>query len=311
MNIRTDSVDDILEHYGIKRRSGRYPWGSGDRPYQNSGKHSGNYALNRTYQQAMANDSRKNTAKSVLNSILAGLLGGPAAFKVAQTVYEEHMNSIHNCDVTDYKTVQDPVEKMDEMDKIPPPLPKLSKNIKAVNPKHDTYGTVNNCQYCVVAMDMRERGYDVQARLRNDGGHEEDIRKWYNNPPPFTHVKMQPLSNETNDSLRERTYSAVMNQLEKQGEGARGYFGVKFMWGGGHAMYYKVENGKVNIYDPQNTNDDVTDTLAMAHPNGFSYLRLDNLTPREDGVGDAVISRKKANHKTKRKEWKSVEEDNQ
>lgn len=28
---------DILMHYGIKRRSGRYPWGSGDNPYQHSG----------------------------------------------------------------------------------------------------------------------------------------------------------------------------------------------------------------------------------------------------------------------------------
>ena len=25
-----------LEHYGVKRRSGRYPWGSGDNPYQRS-----------------------------------------------------------------------------------------------------------------------------------------------------------------------------------------------------------------------------------------------------------------------------------
>lgn len=63
MDIRTDSVDDVLEHYGIKRRSGRYPWGSGDRPYQNSSKHSGDYALNRTYQQAMANDIRKKYHK--------------------------------------------------------------------------------------------------------------------------------------------------------------------------------------------------------------------------------------------------------
>lgn len=28
---------DILMHYGIKRRSGRYPWGSGENPYQHSG----------------------------------------------------------------------------------------------------------------------------------------------------------------------------------------------------------------------------------------------------------------------------------
>lgn len=29
--------NDILMHYGVKRRSGRYPWGSGDSPYQHSG----------------------------------------------------------------------------------------------------------------------------------------------------------------------------------------------------------------------------------------------------------------------------------
>ena len=27
-------VEDILMHYGMPRRSGRYPWGSGDEPYQ-------------------------------------------------------------------------------------------------------------------------------------------------------------------------------------------------------------------------------------------------------------------------------------
>lgn len=29
-----DGCDDILEHYGTKEHSGRYPFGSGDRPYQ-------------------------------------------------------------------------------------------------------------------------------------------------------------------------------------------------------------------------------------------------------------------------------------
>lgn len=31
------SENNILEHYGTKRHSGRYPWGSGDNPYQHSG----------------------------------------------------------------------------------------------------------------------------------------------------------------------------------------------------------------------------------------------------------------------------------
>lgn len=32
-----ESSIDILEHYGMPRRSGRYPWGSGDNPYQHTG----------------------------------------------------------------------------------------------------------------------------------------------------------------------------------------------------------------------------------------------------------------------------------
>lgn len=33
-----DSIrDDILQHYGMPKRSGRYPWGSGEEPYQHSG----------------------------------------------------------------------------------------------------------------------------------------------------------------------------------------------------------------------------------------------------------------------------------
>lgn len=32
-----DIDDDDLEHYGMPRRSGRYPWGSGENPYQRSG----------------------------------------------------------------------------------------------------------------------------------------------------------------------------------------------------------------------------------------------------------------------------------
>lgn len=29
--------DDMLMHYGVARRSGRYPWGSGDNPYNSKG----------------------------------------------------------------------------------------------------------------------------------------------------------------------------------------------------------------------------------------------------------------------------------
>lgn len=32
-----ESQNGVLEHYGTKKHSGRYPWGSGENPYQHSG----------------------------------------------------------------------------------------------------------------------------------------------------------------------------------------------------------------------------------------------------------------------------------
>lgn len=37
MNHIIEEFMDELMHYGTKRHSGRYPWGSGDSPYQHSG----------------------------------------------------------------------------------------------------------------------------------------------------------------------------------------------------------------------------------------------------------------------------------
>ena len=34
MNPIAEEMNDILMHYGMPRRSGRYPWGSGEDPYQ-------------------------------------------------------------------------------------------------------------------------------------------------------------------------------------------------------------------------------------------------------------------------------------
>lgn len=55
-----EAVSDELMHYGVKRRSGRYPWGSGDNPYQ----HSGDF-LARYEQLRAAGKSEKNIAEEM------------------------------------------------------------------------------------------------------------------------------------------------------------------------------------------------------------------------------------------------------
>lgn len=49
-----------LYHYGIKRRSGRYPWGSGDRPYQSTGG-----PISKVKKKIQESDAKKYEKKEV------------------------------------------------------------------------------------------------------------------------------------------------------------------------------------------------------------------------------------------------------
>lgn len=60
-NYIPEMPDDELMHYGVKRRSGRYPWGSGENPYQ----HSGDF-LSRVEQLKKEGLSEKEIAKAVM-----------------------------------------------------------------------------------------------------------------------------------------------------------------------------------------------------------------------------------------------------
>ena len=64
-------VEDILMHYGMPRRSGRYPYGSGENPYQHSGdlrrritmEHSKNYSkVKLWHSMKMWNETRVRNA---------------------------------------------------------------------------------------------------------------------------------------------------------------------------------------------------------------------------------------------------------
>ena len=50
-----------LKHFGIKKRSGRYPWGSGERPYQGEGPIAGNKSPKRAIKQRKKDLKQRRT----------------------------------------------------------------------------------------------------------------------------------------------------------------------------------------------------------------------------------------------------------
>ena len=73
------SESNILEHYGTKRRSGRYPWGSGDNPYQ----HSGDF-LSRVEELKKKGLSEKEILETINNSLPDEYKMGLTEFRTAR-----------------------------------------------------------------------------------------------------------------------------------------------------------------------------------------------------------------------------------
>ena len=73
------SESNILEHYGTKRHSGRYPWGSGDNPYQ----HSGDF-LSRVEELKKKGLSEKEILKTINDSLPDEYKMGLTEFRTAR-----------------------------------------------------------------------------------------------------------------------------------------------------------------------------------------------------------------------------------
>lgn len=130
-------------------------------------------------------------------------------------------------------------------------------------------GSTENCMLCTTALDLKRRGYDVKAGKSPDGYYAKDLKNWYK---------------EKKDPTMGR-FNSIVEQLNKQPEGSYGNFMVYWKEGGGHSMFYRIEDGKAVIYDAQSNKKYNMNTIAqhvnMAIP-GHCFLRTDNLTPDYD-----------------------------
>lgn len=88
------SESNILEHYGTKRHSGRYPWGSGDNPYQ----HSGDF-LSRIDVLKKKGLSEKDILESINDSLPKEYQMSLSEFRVAKRT------AIHERKTSEYKQI--------------------------------------------------------------------------------------------------------------------------------------------------------------------------------------------------------------
>lgn len=239
----------------------------------------------------------KNIAKSagasiglsMLNMVLPGA-GTAIAVAVNANTARRVYNS--NFDKKDYSQSDGEVEKLSKAKKKATASTSL-EDLKKVNPNYDKRGGVNNCFNCSVTMEMRRRGYDVQARRASSGKTNSQLADCFEKPK-LASLNISQNSGESKKNYKTRAYSQLCNEIEKQGNGARGYISMFFdKIGAGHAMYYEVINGKVQFYDPQSgqTGKIINAAFSDCRPETIMYSRLDNLKPKP-AVMECCVSRK-------------------
>lgn len=152
------------------------------------------------------------------------------------------------------------------------------ENLKAVNAKYKNLdlGTKNNCVLCSVTYELRQRGLDVTANTADQGYYMSDVNRWF----PDAEAESIPPSEFQGDDFKKKCIA--------QGDGASGIVMVSWKKGGGHAMHYKVKNGKVIISDGQSSQ--VYDDISKLTPyiEDISLIRLDNQEPDYDAIRKEV-----------------------
>lgn len=211
----------------------------------------------------------------------------------------------------------------------------LHNDIAAVNHNGsaEELGRGTNCLYCTTAYEMRRRGYDVQAQQDWVGGIRGDMPQ-----AMFEGAKTEEVFNITSNNaiddpqrLTDSAYAtqALIDTVEAQGEGARGYVGVQWYGGGGHSMAYEVVDGEMHLIDCQ-TGEDLTGEdiwyEKMIYADYCNVTRVDNCefnkamvdryiedagTDDSSGVMDEMLDQlfdrlKKKKRKKKKKNSKSL-----
>lgn len=160
-----------------------------------------------------------------------------------------------------------------------------------------------NCQSCVVANELRRRGYDVtaQANLQKAGNVPYELSRktemaWID-PGTGKHPVVQsaggPLQFDRRLRLKPKSINIIAKDLNTFTSEV-GRYHISFVWKGtrsGHIITIeRLSNGKVSLYDPQNgkliTWKDLSSRISPSH--GIQVYRVDNLEVNVDIISGVV-----------------------
>lgn len=167
-----------------------------------------------------------------------------------------------------YLPEEEASRRLKELPKIKTPTSE-EFNAFAVNKGGPTPERLVNCFECVIATEMRNRGYDVQANTK-EGGRALEFNLAFDMKDSF----------DIRSTSAEEAYKRMEVECLKYGEGARGGVGVRWFSGSGHAMTWEVKNGELIMIDNQAMGRDAKAQFMECDPSNITVVRFDNAEVR-------------------------------
>ena len=170
------------------------------------------------------------------------------------------------------------------------------------NPNYSSGGGYRiNCQSCVVAYEMRRRGYDVEANenTRRKGSIPYELsyqteKAWLDDKSNIPHKQRAGGRYIDGYKIKNKTFKVMMSEFDKL-TSTPGRYHIDFAWKNsrsGHIITMeRFKDGTMQVYDPQ-SGKVITDFKTYAKQfklsHGISVLRVDNLRGNPHYVSGAT-----------------------
>jgi hypothetical protein len=152
-----------------------------------------------------------------------------------------------------------------------------------------------NCQSCVVAYELRRRGYDVEANGRNPGSGSMTDKLAWKTEMAWKTVEGRPINKQNIKGANNNEINEGISSLTKD----IGRYHIDWTWKPhdkntkvfGHIIVAeRFKNGGLRLYDPQTGENVDWESVArlIDIKKGINVLRVDNLIPDEEVVKEIV-----------------------
>lgn len=166
----------------------------------------------------------------------------------------------------------------------------MSEDSSMVN-KGSKDGRTKNCLACVCALEMRQRGYDVQARRKAYGASVEKYHEWFDGVE-INNASISRQKGESRAIWVQKNYNYLTKSLEEYPSGSRGFLAFNYEGSKtGHTISWQVIDGSVSFYDAQSKKPTDADKVLSFSDQNYFYGRLDDCSVKQS-INEMVVSRK-------------------